>query len=247
MTGINRRSALSMVGVGAAVAAMDGVAPVPATAQSPAPRRTHQPRPLPFSASRLDGLSERLITSHWQNNYVGSVNALNMVETRLAAAMADPDFSPLIYGDIKREQLHRTGSVVLHEIYFGNLGGDGRAGGDVQQALASAFGSLAAWEAEFRRTATALAGGSGWCLLALNVHTGDLQNYWMWDHMHAPATGHSPARARYVRARLSHGLRQRRRPLHRRIHAQRELGGGRPPLLPRAPGRFARVRAPASA
>jgi Fe-Mn family superoxide dismutase len=191
MTGINRRSALSMVGVGAAVAAMDGVAPVPATAQSPAPtpRRTHQPRPLPFSASRLDGLSERLITSHWQNNYVGSVNALNMVETRLAAAMADPDFSPLIYGDIKREQLHRTGSVVLHEIYFGNLGGDGRAGGDVQQALASAFGSLAAWEAEFRRTATALAGGSGWSLLALNVHTGDLQNYWMWDHMHAPATG----------------------------------------------------------
>jgi Fe-Mn family superoxide dismutase len=160
MTGINRRSALSMVGVGAAVAAMDGVAPVPATAQSPAPtpRRTHQPRPLPFSASRLDGLS-------------------------------DPDFSPLIYGDIKREQLHRTGSVVLHEIYFGNLGGDGRAGGDVQQALASAFGSLAAWEAEFRRTATALAGGSGWSLLALNVHTGDLQNYWMWDHMHAPATG----------------------------------------------------------
>jgi Fe-Mn family superoxide dismutase len=191
MAGINRRSALSMVGAGAAVAALDGVAPVPATAQPPAPaaRRTHQPRPLPFSASRLDGLSERLITSHWQNNYIGSVNALNMVETRLAAAMADPDFSPLIYGDIKREQLHRTGSVVLHEIYFGNLGGDGRAGGDVQRALASAFGSLAVWEAEFRRTAAALAGGSGWCLLALNAHTGDLQNYWMWDHMHAPATG----------------------------------------------------------
>lgn len=189
MAGINRRSALSMVGVAAAVAALDGAAPVPAAAQPPAPRRTHQPRPLPFNASRLDGLSERLITSHWQNNYVGSVNALNMVETRLAAAMADPEFSPLIYGDIKREQLHRTGSVVLHETYFDNLGGNGRAGGDVQQALASAFGSFAVWEAEFRRTAASLAGGSGWCLLALNAHTGDLQNYWMWDHMHAPATG----------------------------------------------------------
>lgn len=191
MDGINRRSALSMVSVGAAIAALDGAAPSAAAAQTPAmaPRRTHQPRPLPFNASRLDGLSERLITSHWQNNYVGSVNALNMVETRLAAAMADPEFPPLIYGDIKREQLHRTGSVVLHETYFGNLGGNGRAGGAVQQALASAFGSFAVWEAEFRRTATALAGGSGWCLLALNAHTGDLQNYWMWDHMHAPATG----------------------------------------------------------
>lgn len=173
MTGINRRSALSMVGVGAAVAALDGAAPAPVAALPQAPRRTHQPRPLPFNASRLDGLSERLITSHWQNNYVGSVNALNMVETRLAAAMADPDFSPLIYGDIKREQLHRTGSVVLHETYFGNLGGNGRVGGDVQHALASAFGTFAVWEDEFRRTAASLAGGSGWCLLALNAHTGD--------------------------------------------------------------------------
>jgi Fe-Mn family superoxide dismutase len=190
MTGINRRSALSMVGVGAAVAALDVSAPSPASAQpSPPARRTHQPQPLPFNASRLDGLSERLITSHWQNNYIGSVNALNMVETRLAAAMADPDFSPLIYGDMKREQLHRTGSVVLHEVYFGNLGGNGRPGGEVQQALARGFGSFAAWEAEFRRTAISLAGGSGWCLLALNAHNGDLQNYWMWDHMHAPATG----------------------------------------------------------
>jgi Fe-Mn family superoxide dismutase len=190
MTGISRRSALSMVGVGAAVAALDGAAPGPAPAQSPPmPRRTHQPQPLPFNAARLDGLSERLITSHWQNNYIGSVNALNMVETRLAAAMADPDFSPLIYGDIKREQLHRTGSVVLHEVYFGNLGGNGRPGGEVQQALTRGFGSFAAWEAEFRRTAASLAGGSGWCLLALNAHNGDLQNYWMWDHMHAPATG----------------------------------------------------------
>jgi len=189
MTDINRRNALSMVGVGAAVAALDGAAPGPAAAQPPAARRTHQPRPLPFDPARLDGLSERLINSHWQNNYVGSVNALNLVETRLAAAMAEPDFPPLIYGDIKREQLHRTGSVVLHELYFGNLGGNGRAGGEVQQALALAFGSFAGWEAEFRRTASALAGGSGWCLLALNAHTGALENYWMWDHMHAPATG----------------------------------------------------------
>src|SRR3954464_13889643 len=136
MAGINRRSALSMVGVGAAVAALDGAGPSAAPAQppAPAPRRTHQPRPLPFNAARLDGLSERLITSHWQNNYVGSVNALNMVETRLAAAMADPDFSPLIYGDIKREQLHRTGSGLLHQLSFRHLRGDRPAGGRAPRA-----------------------------------------------------------------------------------------------------------------
>ena len=165
-----------------------GAARAEATVPSP-PLGNHQPAPLPFNPARLNGLSERLIMSHWQNNYTGSVNALNMVEGRLAAAMADPDFPPLIYGGLKREQLHRTGSVVLHELYFGNLGGNGAAGGDARTALAAAFGSFDAWEAEFRRTATSLAGGSGWCMLALNVHTGALQNYWMWDHMHAPATG----------------------------------------------------------
>lgn len=189
---MTRRDAITLMSAGAATAAAAGwVVSEAAIAQpqtSAAPPRRHEPKPLPFDAARLDGLSERLITSHWQNNYSGSVNALNMVEARLAAAMADPDFPPLIYGDMKREQLHRTGSMVLHELYFGNLGGDGRAGGDVQPALGRAFGSFGAWEAEFRRTATSLAGGSGWCLLGLNTHTGDLQNYWMWDHMHAPAT-----------------------------------------------------------
>jgi Fe-Mn family superoxide dismutase len=36
---------------------------------------------------------------------------------------------------------------------------------------------------------TALAGGSGWCVLAYNRHTGSLHNYWAWDHMHGAAAG----------------------------------------------------------
>jgi Fe-Mn family superoxide dismutase len=186
MAELSRRDAIGLAGVVAAAAAAGS-----ASAQGPAPARAarapHVPKPLPFDPKRLDGLSERLIASHWENNYGGSVKALNMIEARLAAAMADPDFPPLVYGDLKREQLHRTGSVVLHELYFGNLGGNGRAGGEVQRALAAAFGAFGAWEAEFRRTAASLGGGSGWTLLALNGHTGALENYWMWDHMHAPA------------------------------------------------------------
>ena len=68
--------------------------------------------------------------------YVGSVKTLNMIETRLAAAMADPDLPPVVYGGLKREELHRTGSVVLHEIYFDGLGGNGQAAGSIRDALA---------------------------------------------------------------------------------------------------------------
>lgn len=191
MVDFTRRSAIGVASAGAvgltlAAATGNAQATPPLV---PAFAGNHQPKPLRFDPARLTGLSEGLIRSHWENNYQGSVRALNTVEQRLAAAMADEEFPALIYGGLKREELHRTGSVILHEYYFDGLGGDGRPGGDIAQALAAAFGSLGAWETEFRRTAMALAGGSGWCVLAWNRETASLHNYWAWDHMHGAVTG----------------------------------------------------------
>src|SRR6266567_3036356 len=114
----------------------------------------------------------------------GAVKALNAVEQRLSAMLQDKDLPPYVYGDLKREELARTGSVVLHEYYFANLGGDGKAGSKIQDLLKQWFGSYEQWEAEFKRTANALGGGSGWAILAYNMHTGEAHNYWAWDHMH---------------------------------------------------------------
>ena len=158
--------------------------------RAPAFAGTHEPRPLPFNPAKLPGLSERLIRSHWENNYCGAVNALNAVERRLAAMLEDPDLPPYVYGDLKREELLRTGSVRLHELYFGNLGGDGTAGETMEHILSHAFGSSSRWEAEFRRTANALAGGSGWTIVAVGP-AGDIHNYWAWDHT-SGAAGSSP-------------------------------------------------------
>jgi Fe-Mn family superoxide dismutase len=191
MTNVTRRDALVVAGAGAAIAPLAGSAALAqgAPAAPPAFAGQHQPRPLKFEPAKLTGLSEKLITSHWQNNYQGSVKGLNTVEQKLAAAMADKDFPALIYSGLKREELHRTGSVVLHEYYFDGLGGDGKPAGEIARALANAFGSLDAWEAEFRRTAMALSGGSGWAILTYNRHTRSLHNYWAWDHMHGAVTG----------------------------------------------------------
>jgi superoxide dismutase, Fe-Mn family len=111
-----------------------------------------------------------------------------MIEGRLAAALADKDLPPVVYGGLKREELHRTGSVVLHELYFEQFGGNGQPGGTIRTALAASHGSFEAWEAEFRRTAMALAGGSGWAILAWNRHIGSLHNFWAWDHTNGPAS-----------------------------------------------------------
>ena len=151
-------------------------------------RGQHQPSPLPFDPAKLRGLSERLIRSHWENNYGGAVKALNAVEQKLAPLVRDNDLPAYIYGDYKREELVRTGSVILHEHYFANLGGDGRAGGKIADALKQWFGSFEQWETEFRKTANALAGGSGWAILSYNLHNGEVHNYWAWDHMHSAPT-----------------------------------------------------------
>jgi Fe-Mn family superoxide dismutase len=192
MTGVTRRTAIGAVSAGAAGLAFGGggsAAGQDQVARPPAFAADHRPKPLNFDPAKLTGLSERLIKSHWENNYQGSVHALNTIETKLAEALATDDFPALLYGGLKREELHRTGSVVLHEYYFDGLGGDGAPGGSIAAALAKAFGGLDAWETEFRRTAMSLAGGSGWCVLAWNAHTGSLHNYWAWDHMHNAATG----------------------------------------------------------
>jgi Fe-Mn family superoxide dismutase len=144
----------------------------------PAFYANHDLEPLPFDAAKLNGLSKRLIESHWQNNYGGSVRALNETNRRLAAALADPDLPAYVYDDLKREHLMRTGSVVLHELYFENLGGNGQAPADIRTRVGNSFGEFDRWEREFRRIAAGLGGGSGWVILGVNRHFGALENYW---------------------------------------------------------------------
>ena len=144
-------------------------------------------KPLAFEPAKLNGLSERLIRSHWENNYGGSVKALALVKKQLAEALANKDTPPYVYNDLKREHLMRTGSVVLHELYFDNLGRDGKPDAAVRSALSDAFGAYDTWETEYRRIGLGLGGGSGWVVLGYNLHTGQIENYWLWDHLHGPA------------------------------------------------------------
>ncbi len=177
----------AMVGVlapGSRMANAQGVGPSPT---SKAFNVAHTMKPLPFNASSLSGLSERLIESHWSNNYGGSVRALNEINRRLSDALSVDDLPAFVYNDLKREHLIRTGSVVFHELYFENLGGNGRPDSDVCSLLATAFGSFERWEREFRRVAAGLGGGSGWVILGYNRHFGTLENYWLADHTHGPA------------------------------------------------------------
>lgn len=146
----------------------------------------HAPVALPFKASALTGISEKMITSHHDKNYAGAVKNLNKVETDLAALKADaPGY--LVAG-LREKELTYFNSMVLHEYYFGNLGGNGKRAGALETRLGKDFGA-SAWEAQVRATAMALGGGSGWAVLALSLHDGGLRVAASTNHTQALAFG----------------------------------------------------------
>ena len=175
---MNRREAFTTL----ASVAMAGL--VRLEAQSPV---AAQLKPLPFDATKLRGLSERLLTSHHQNNYGGAVRRLQLIQTQLGSLPKDaPGFQ--IKG-LKMEELIATNSVILHEEYFGNLGGDGKASGPLQQAIVRHFQTFDRWEQEFRAVSNSLGGGSGWAILNFNLRDGALHNYIAFDHTDNVAFG----------------------------------------------------------
>lgn len=116
---------------------------------------------LPFNPAVLRGLSEKLLTSHHQNNYGGAVKRLNAIRAQLAALPFAATLGFQING-LKREELIATNSMLLHELYFGCLGGDGMTMEPAMAlALAANFGSVERWREEFVAMGKALGGGSG--------------------------------------------------------------------------------------
>lgn len=139
---------------------------------------------LPFDPAALRGLSERLLRSHHQNNYAGAVKRLGVIRQQLAALdwSAAPGFA---VSGLKREELIAANSMLLHELYFACLGGDGvLPQGGLSVGLARDFGSLERWRAEFTALALALGGGSGWALLSWSERENRLVNHWAADHAH---------------------------------------------------------------
>src|SRR3954470_5568087 len=102
----------------------------------------HVAKALPFDPKKLPGLSEKLLVSHHDKNYAGAVKHLNSVETELAKV--GPDTAGFTVGGLEAAKLKFTNSMILHELYFENLGGDGNAAGSqTERVLAQAYGSRA--------------------------------------------------------------------------------------------------------
>src|ERR1700722_19449816 len=187
-----RRSFIQGAGLVAAAASTAALAASSAFAQSnqPSGARTmpYQAKPLSLDPKSIKGISEKVLVSHYENNYVGAVKRLNAI----GAQLAELDFAKapnFMVNGLKREELIAANSMILHEIYFDGLGGGAAASGPLAEAITRDFGSLERWRAEFAAMGKAEGGGSGWVILSYSPRDKRLVNQWAADHTTTLAGG----------------------------------------------------------
>ncbi len=137
-------------------------------------------KPLACNPGAIAGMSEQIIVSHHENNYGGAVKRLNAIEVQLAEL--DWATAPVfVVNGLKREQMVAMNSMLLHEVFFDSLGAS-QADARLAAQIDKDFGGLDKWTAQFAAMGKALAGGSGWVLLAWSPRDGKLVNTWAADH-----------------------------------------------------------------
>jgi Fe-Mn family superoxide dismutase len=176
----------------AATVAAVAVTALPSAARaqpaSAVPKMEYPIKKLPFDPAKVKGLSEKLLVSHYENNYSGAVRRLNAITAQLASL--DVASAPVfVVNGLKREELIAANSMIIHELYFDSLAGEGDPTGALAEAMVRDFGGIARWKAEFAATGKALGGGSGWVLLSYSPHDKRLINTWAADHTMTLAGG----------------------------------------------------------
>lgn len=142
-----------------------------------------QAKPSPYSAKdysyllEMEGFSENLLQMHFKL-YEGYVKNTNELLKQLSSV--DP--KSYEYGALKRRVGWEFDGMRLHELYFGNLGGNGKPNSKsaLSSALVSQFGSFGQWKKDFIATGTIR--GIGWSVLYLDSIDGRLVNTWINEH-----------------------------------------------------------------
>jgi len=139
----------------------------------------------------LAGLSETLLKNHF-TLYQGYVTNSNKVLDGLAQMLKDGKAGAPEYAELKRRLGWEWNGMRLHELYFENLGGSKPldAGSPLGKKLAAEFGSIEAWEKDFKATGTMR--GIGWVVLYQDQASGRLVNFWINEHDAGHPAGAAP-------------------------------------------------------
>jgi Fe-Mn family superoxide dismutase len=137
------------------------------------------------------GFSDALLKNHF-TLYQGYVTNTNKELELLGQLLTERKTATPEYAELKRRLGWEYNGMRLHEYYFENLGGtaplaeDGRLG----KMMIANFGSVEAWENDFR--ATGAMRGIGWSVLYQEPADGRLINFWINEHDEGHPAGGIP-------------------------------------------------------
>ena len=142
---------------------------------------TYQAKDYSYLVGRVKGLDPALLNMHFKlyQGYVKNTNTLvSILETMRARG---EDRTPQ-FGALKRRFGWEYDGMVLHELYFSNLGGGASLpkSSTLYREITQNFGSYAAWAQDFK--ATGLIRGIGWVVLYKDPIEGRLYNIWVNEH-----------------------------------------------------------------
>jgi Fe-Mn family superoxide dismutase len=139
----------------------------------------------------MPGFSETLLKNHF-TLYQGYVANTNKVVEILDGMLKEGKTGTPEYAELTRRFGWEFDGMRLHEYYFENLGGQGGVpkAGKLAGQLASEFGSVEAWEKDFR--AVGAMRGIGWAVLYRDGGSGRLFNVWINEHDAGHLAGCTP-------------------------------------------------------
>ena len=200
---MNRREfGITTIGTLGAIAATkalttDAVAEPLPIIPSKAEVTTYKLRPRPYSDEEAKTLLKSVMDAettdwHYNTHHKGYVTKLNEIETGLSTtdlSKANGNYSE--FGELKRRWTWNHSGNLLHDVYWDNLGGDGKPSGEVLEQIIKDFGSFEDWKADFKATALA-AKPSGWGLMVYMIDSGHLKNILVDEHNNGAVWGAVP-------------------------------------------------------
>lgn len=155
-----------------------------------------------YQAKNYEGLKQKmpqidskLFDQHFilYRGYVNKVNELDKTRRDLEKkkeAWSSKD--TFVYQAVQKQFAFEKDGMVLHELYFDNLGGDGALQPECPlcEAIVSQYGSVGKWKEDFKKISQMR--GIGWAILYYDPATQRLRNGWVADHSLGVLVGEKP-------------------------------------------------------
>jgi Fe-Mn family superoxide dismutase len=129
----------------------------------------------------MDGISDKTLEMHF-TLYKGYVKNTNLLYQKLKDYLTKGETKSPEYAELKRRFGWEFDGMMLHQLYFENLGGNGQIDKEssVYKKIIEDFGSYENWKQDF--IATGAMRGIGWAILYQDPIENKLINTWIGEH-----------------------------------------------------------------